>query len=92
MKRPALQNKQVILLGTAFQPEKFSGLSRNGPPTTAMVSPGLNFHGFFSLGSPLIMNHIELCISNSNTTELLIKECLIVSQYNYNLKDLETVD
>ena len=30
-------------------------------------------------------------ISNSNTTELLIKECLIVSQYNYNLKDLETV-
>ena len=31
MKRPALQNKQVAVLRMVFGPEKFSGLSRNGP-------------------------------------------------------------
>ena len=31
MKRPALQNKQVVLYEWLFGPEKFSGLSRNGP-------------------------------------------------------------
>ena len=31
IKRPALQNKQFVVLRMAFGPEKFSGLSRNGP-------------------------------------------------------------
>ena len=31
MKRPALQDKQVVLYEWLFGPEKFSGLSRNGP-------------------------------------------------------------
>ena len=31
MKRPALQNKHVVVYEWLFRPEKFSGLSRNGP-------------------------------------------------------------
>ena len=31
MKRPALQDERIGVLGTAFRTEKFSGLSRSGP-------------------------------------------------------------
>jgi len=38
MKRPALQNKQVAVLRMVFGPEKFSGLSRNGPLARIFVA------------------------------------------------------
>jgi len=57
MKRPALQNKQVVVYEWLIGPEKFSGLSTNGSQTLTnffdiSLSPPTQHHSFFR-NSPL---------------------------------------
>ena len=62
MKRPALQNKQVVVLRMAFRAQKFSGLSRNGPQVRRLGTDNFKSYGvvgYLQLASFLHHFHLQ---------------------------------
>ena len=92
-KKTALQNKEVGVLGMAFRPEKFSGLSRNGPLEIFLLLllkvAQYSFQHWFNTVPALAQYSSSTCIwmgrfnhsLSLDATIMVSKKCSIIGQH-----------